>query len=221
MYGMDFTNDVCRVLGCSSDVAVLNVDAGVYAPGRIDGSGSTDISLRFDAPGKGMENACPAVVNHRYANRNYITLSRRCGRLVSRTGYPLTGSPAYVNSVAGICVTVSNPFGSVSLHVPLRLCFTDERPVGSVSVRFFLEDLFAPDRERMHAVVYSDFPSGHGEWSRHTHIKNLGEYLSAVCVFGSAVTDRMVFSDRSSGTELFMDRAVDVAPCSRDEILVY
>lgn len=79
--------------------------------------------------------------NHRYPNRNYVTLSCINERKISRVGYPIIGEVAEMTGEKYLCMDYGiGDSNKISIVVPIMFNLTEDAPCATIQVRMNLRN---------------------------------------------------------------------------------
>lgn len=121
-------------LGC------IILDFGCYFP--YDNQDLLDFSFSI-----GLNQPTDYKLNHRYPNKNYVTISKKSGRKLSKMGYPyfleLGEHPMLLSVTLGVRIfneqlQMSKDY-KLSMVFPIQVNLTKEKPVSALSFRFDAE----------------------------------------------------------------------------------
>ena len=97
-------------------------------------------------------------LNHRYPNKGYYTISKKCGQKISKIGYPYfvdIGEAATMN----LCIEVGFKGAESKMIFPLRLSLTAEKPICGLSLRL---------NPYEYEMLFTSFePAEDGGWHEH------------------------------------------------------
>ena len=91
-----------------------------------------DPRLSFSINGKTMTDC---KLNHRYPNGNYITISQKRGRRVSKIGYPYVLDMENKNAKLELMLSV----WETTIILPIQLSLSKEAPVCGISLHYIID----------------------------------------------------------------------------------
>ena len=74
------------------------------------------------------------VVNHRYPNHAYLTLSRKEGRKISKTGYPIVGPIDALNQYRMLLINCGIEDKTTTMSFPIQMHLSEDKPIGGIEV---------------------------------------------------------------------------------------
>ena len=156
MYGVNVLRDVERVEGnkMKDGYGFICVDLGIFTPLKDQSKTSASIIFYKEMPSaqylsdinySEKEVTDDSIMNHRYPNKGYLTLSKRNGKKVSKSGYAVVDTIDALNQYQYISITVKNGC-SVKIHImPMSVKLTKSKPFSRVSVRIMQESESSSD----------------------------------------------------------------------------
>lgn len=92
----------------------------------------------------GAEELEPYVLNHRYRNHGYVTISKKSGRKLSKIGYP-----CFLELNMTHCILLIIEIGiqdqTVRLAFPIKVTLSQDKPVCGLTFHLDLENLDSPE----------------------------------------------------------------------------
>ena len=119
---------------------VFNIDIGIHFPYSNQSRLFCEFGL-IKNKGKlfSSKNLFQDVVkNHRYPNKNYVTLSKKFKRAVSRTGYPVISSVKDLNKYKMFILRLGIDDERTTMCFPLKLNLTDDKPICGLECHVYL-----------------------------------------------------------------------------------
>lgn len=148
MNGKAITDDVKRVFGVEEleKPGLLGLDIGVYEPfaKTIAKEGVPDLRAglaeSYTTKPKMFEDT---VLNHRYPNGRYVTLSQKHGRRISQAGYFLNDTIEELNKKKWLFINYKAGAAGLdaawNIAIPISVCLSKERPAAGITVRLGLK----------------------------------------------------------------------------------
>lgn len=146
---MKIAEDIKRLdMEAEPGLAVFVFDLAYWLPFQNLGDFLVEASLSSEPRGKGhlldLRRRC--ILNHRYSNAGWITMSSKHGRKVSQYGCVLK-APFHVFEIYHY-LNIGYGFQKddmARISVPITFEFTDRKPYASLTTRVKLEDLVRPE----------------------------------------------------------------------------
>lgn len=156
MHGKLILDDVKRVINLSEleKPGLLMLDIGMYFPyanqdilhfsvGLVE---MADIAVDPHIGLNNKERFTDVVFNHRYPNGNYVTMSKKNGRRISKTGYFLNDNFDELNGKKWLMVDVGiGEAGDIHTAIPVEINLNEENPVASITLRWNMKEPNAPE----------------------------------------------------------------------------
>lgn len=109
-------------------------DFGCYFPY----SNQQDLCFEFSL---GMEKISDIKLNHRYPNKDYVTISRKNGRKISKLGYPYFTKLGEFLAILSVTVGVNNNKGTMLF--PIKTLLTEEKSICLLQMHLQLTEEFS------------------------------------------------------------------------------
>ena len=77
------------------------------------------------------------VINHRFPNKDYFTLSRKVNKRVSASGYPVYAEIETINKYKYILIKVGEEQKAVYYEFPISYTLTKDNPIATASIMIF------------------------------------------------------------------------------------
>lgn len=120
--------EIHEELQLAEDECCIIFDFGCYFPY----ANTKDLTFAFHL---GEEELAPYKLNHRYPNRNYQTISKKCGRRVSKLGYPhIMKLDEQGPMILSIDIGIQDEY--MTLVFPIDTHMTKECPVCVLTLRY-------------------------------------------------------------------------------------
>ena len=110
---------------------IISIDFGLFSDDFLDPGKWDDVTDRFFLDTK---------LNHRYPNKNYVTLSKRTGRKVSKTGYPVVDTIEKLNSYRYLIMRFSIWDEVGGFLFPIKIELSEQKPIGNLSFQMGVDD---------------------------------------------------------------------------------
>lgn len=126
------------------------VDAGVFFPYSNQDFVIFNVTLTDDIYEKEeLEELFPLdkKYNHRYPNKEYLTISKKYKRRVSKIGYPFVDNIDILNNYKYLVMTVGFGKDYSFFYIPIELHLTPDNPCTVLKLLVNMEDPSCPDFE--------------------------------------------------------------------------
>lgn len=120
---------------------ILNIDIGIFFDYSNQGIVTLGFGLITDDIKKDEDTEddvrylfADTVLNHRYNHKGYITISRRSGKKVSKTGYPIAGPIEELNRYKMLMVMCGIKDKTITVCFPINISLTKDDPIGGIEL---------------------------------------------------------------------------------------
>lgn len=121
---------------------ILNIDIGVYFPYKNQDAVTCKIGLLNDTilNDEDTENDdkylfTDVIHNHRYKNKGYVTLSKKVGRKICKTGYPIYAPIGVLNNIEMFLMKFGIRNETMMMCFPINIILTEDRPIGGFKLK--------------------------------------------------------------------------------------
>ncbi len=137
-----------------NSMGILNIDIGLYFPYVnqdivICEFGLLDDDSLDDRVGEEDDEHIFAdtVLNHRYRNTNYVTLSKKSGRKMCATGYPVVAPIEELNRHKMLFIRYGvQGDAEMTMFIPISVNLTEKEPVGALEIHMLYWDGEQPEK---------------------------------------------------------------------------
>lgn len=192
----------------SSNNGFIAIDLGLYFP-FLD---PAFLSFRFE----GAEDCnfiIPSdyVTNHRYPNKNYITVTQKLGKKLSKTGYILTAPIDKLNSIKYL-VIYAGPEDAVRVYkFKIKISLNKEHPYAIFNGRIKINDF---GKSTFYFNTYYRVKLG---WKINSYYTNMEEYMKSSDKKKTLLRKNSVLSEKSLSLNVYEEPIVLVS-LAEDEI---
>ena len=182
MYGKSILDDVKRVLNLSEleKPGLLMIDIGMYFPyanqdilqfsvGLVD---IVDIAVDPHTGIYNKERFCDVVFNNRYPNGDYVTMCKKNGRRISKSGYFINNNFEEINGEKWLIVDFGIAgSGQIHIAIPVKINLNEENPAASIVLRWNMKE---PNTPKFSMTLYSSIDGG---WERTRYLSYAKEKM--------------------------------------------
>ena len=125
---------------------ILNIDIGIFFPYSNSeiiicefGLINDDILKDEDTEEYDMYLFKDVTYNHRYPNKKYVTLSKKNGRKICKTGYPICLPAHKLNEHKMLILKFGTKTYNKTFCFPISVNITDDKPIGNLKILINVE----------------------------------------------------------------------------------